>query len=368
MITLASALALTLVLGTWVHNLDPVLLKIWGPLQLRWYGLAYLAGFVAAYLLLKRFARKGLWVLKEEAVPDFIAYGAMLGVFLGGRLGYVLFYMIPDQGWGSVTSDPGVIFRVWDGGMASHGGFLGLMFFTLVYAWKKKLSWAGVGDSLVVVCPLGLFFGRVANFINGELYGRVATGVPWGVKFPASLAETVTKDPAEFEKALNAVAAVDPANFGGWQQQYAQLMKIGDIDGAQQAGRNFVQHAEQAARENPAISEALAPHLEVLHPSQLYEALLEGAVLFGVLYFIRVRFPNLAHGVLTGLFFLLYAVFRIVAEEFREPDAVWVIEDLLTKGQFYSIFMIGIGVGFLIYARRRGRQAADAAAKVREAT
>ncbi len=339
MISLSSILALSLVIGTWVHNLDPVLWKIWGPLQLRWYGLAYLAGFVAAYLLLKRFARKGLWVLKEDAVPDFIAYGAMLGVFLGGRLGYVLFYMIPDQGIGSVTSDPGVIFRVWDGGMASHGGFLGLMLFTLVYARLKKLSWAGVGDSLVVVCPLGLLFGRVANFINGELYGRVADGVGWAVKFPSALFDSRAVESSRQGEVLNAINSVDPN------------AKLENVVGL--------------VRDDPKLAEAVGPFLEPRHPSQLYEAFLEGAVLFAILYYVRVRFPNLAHGVLTGLFFILYAVFRIVVEEFREPDATWVIEDVLTKGQFYSIFMIGIGVAFLVYARIRGRQAADAAAKAR---
>mgnify|MGYP001257588705 FL=1 len=366
MISIFSLFAAVLVLGTWVHNWDPVLLPIWGPLQLRWYGLAYLAGFVAAYFLLKRFARRGLWVLKEDQVADFIAYGAMFGIFVGGRLGYVLLYMIPDEGLGSVLSDPAKIIRVWDGGMASHGGFLGVMFFTLFYAWRKKLSWPGIGDSLVVACPLGLLFGRVANFINGELYGRLAEGVPWAVKFPASLADTVTRNPEQFEKAMDAVIAVDPSTFGAWGRDYHGWMVQGNVEEAQRVGRGFVQHAEAVARDVPEVSGALSPYLEPLHPSQLYEALLEGAVLFAVLYYIRIRFPNLAHGVLTGLFFILYAVFRIVVEKFREPDAAWVIEGVLTKGQFYSIFMIGIGAGFLIYARYRGGAAAEAAAKLRE--
>jgi phosphatidylglycerol:prolipoprotein diacylglycerol transferase len=354
--------AFFVVLGTWVHDLDPVLWKIWGPLQLRWYGLAYLAGFVAAYVLLKRFARRGLWVLKEEEVPDFIAYGAMFGVFVGGRLGYVLFYMIPDRGLDYVLSNPAVIFRVWDGGMASHGGFLGVMFFTLYWAWKKKRSWPGIGDSLVVVCPLGLFFGRVANFINGELYGRLATGVPWAVKFPASLGDAVTRDPERFEEALRAVVQLDPEKYGGWSQDYLGYLSRGDVEKAQDVGRGFAIWVESVARDNPAVREAIAPHLEPLHPSQLYEALLEGLVLFGILYFLRVRFPKLAHGVLTGLFFILYAVFRIIVEQYREPDAGWVVEGVLTKGQFYSFFMIAIGVGFLIYAKIRGKAAAEAAA------
>lgn len=351
-------------LGAWVHDLDPVLLPVWGPLQLRWYGMAYLVGFVAGYLLLKRFARRGLWVVKEQEVADFIAYAAMFGVFIGGRLGYVFFYMVPDRGWESVTSDPAVIFRVWDGGMASHGGFLGLMAFTLVYAWRKNLSWPGIGDSLVVACPLGLFFGRVANFINGELYGRLAEGVPWAVKFPASLGDTVANDPQRFEKAMAAAVAAKPEELGGWQQSYFNATSAAE---AQEIGRGFVIHMEAVARENEAVRSAVAPYLDPLHPSQLYEALLEGAVLFAILYYLRVRFPNLAHGVLTGLFFILYAVFRIVVEQFRQPDAAWVVEGVLTKGQFYSLFMILIGIGFLVYAKLRGGEAAARAARERKA-
>lgn len=354
MISFLSLVSGFLVLGVWIHDMDPVLWPIWGPLQLRWYGLAYLAGFVAAYYVLKRLARKDLWVLKEAEVPDFVAYGAMCGVFIGGRLGYVLFYMIPDRGIESVLSDPLVIFRVWDGGMASHGGFLGLMVFTGVYAWRKKLSWPGVGDGLVVACPLGLFFGRLANFINGELYGRLAVGVPWAIKFPASLAETVTADPERFREAMRAVVAAAPEQLGGMAQNYEIALANGHLEQARLIGLNFVQVTEAVARQKPAVSQALGPYLDPLHPSQLYEALLEGAVLFGVLYYLRVRFPRMAHGVLTGLFFLLYAVFRIVAEQFRQPDAAWVVEGVLTKGQFYSLFMIVIGVGFLGWAKVQG--------------
>ena len=319
---------MTTVLGTWVHNMDPVLVKVWGPLQLRWYGLSYLLGFVAAYFVLKWLARKRLWVVEESKVADFIAFGAMFGVFLGGRLGYVLFYMIPEQGLGTVLTDPLKIFRVWDGGMASHGGFLGLMIFTYVYARMTKLSWSAIGDGLVVACPLGLLFGRLANFINGELYGRVADGVGWAVKFPAALFDGRVVESSRQAEAASAMQAVDPEAHLG----------------------NVVERM----RDNPELQKAVGEFLEPRHPSQLYEAFLEGAVLFAVLLFLRVRFPRLARGVLTGTFFFLYAVFRIVAESFREPDSAWIIEDVLTKGQFYSLFMFVIAAGFYGYAWKWG--------------
>ena len=113
------------VLATYVHDLNPIALPIYGGLALRWYGLAYLMGFVAGFLLLRNLARRGLWVMAPDKVADFIAACALFGVFLGGRLGYILFYHLPKVGWGSLLHDPMVIFRVWEGGMASHGGIAG---------------------------------------------------------------------------------------------------------------------------------------------------------------------------------------------------------------------------------------------------
>jgi phosphatidylglycerol:prolipoprotein diacylglycerol transferase len=329
------AMVMAAALGTWVHNVDPVLLPIWGPLQLRWYGLAYLMGFVAGYYLLKHLARRGLWVVAEEKVADFIAFAAMFGVFLGGRLGYVLFYMIPDKGIAAVTGDPMAVFRVWDGGMSSHGGFLGLMAFTFVYARRTKLSWPAVGDGLVVASPLGLLFGRLANFINGELYGRVAQGVPWAVKFPGALFDSGVVESTRQQEALVAINRVDAnADLGN----VVALM-----------------------RDDPKLAETVGRFLEPRHPSQLYEAFLEGVVLFAILLFLRLKFPRLATGVLTGTFFALYAVFRIVVEGFRQPDSSWVVEGILTKGQFYSLFMFVIAAGFYVYAWKWGntREATD---------
>ena len=313
------------VLATYVHDLNPIALPIYGGLALRWYGLAYLMGFVAGFLLLRNLARRSLWVMAPDKVGDFIAACALFGVFLGGRLGYILFYHLPKVGWGSLIHDPMVIFRVWEGGMASHGGILGLAVFTWFYAKKHQVSWAALADGLCVVGPLGLFFGRMANFINGELYGRIATGVPWAVKFPLSLAEESAQTQ---DLAWQACVRVDP----------------------QLANANSLETLIAAARQNPKLSETLGEFLSARHPSQIYEALLEGALLFTILWVVRLRFPKAPAGLITGMFFALYAVFRILGEQFREPDAAMV--GFLTKGQFLSFFMLLFAAAFFAYAWR----------------
>jgi phosphatidylglycerol:prolipoprotein diacylglycerol transferase len=319
------------VIAQYIHDLNPVALPIYGNLAVRWYGLAYLAGFVAGFLLLRHLARRGLWVLKPEKTADFIAAAAMFGVFLGGRLGYVLFYQLPEQGWSKILSDPLMIFRVWEGGMASHGGILGLVIFTWFYAKKEKVTWTGLGDGLCVVAPLGLFFGRVANFINGELYGRIVEGVvPWAVRFPLSL----MKEPESVQRdAWQACAEIEPSLADA--QSMETLIAV--------------------ARKNPEVSQTLGDFLPPRHPSQIYEALLEGALLFAILWWVRTRYKNAPDGLLTGLFFALYAGFRILGEQFREPDAALV--GSLTRGQFFSLFMFVFAALFLLHAwRGRGQE------------
>ncbi len=318
------------VIAQYIHDLNPVALPIYGNLAVRWYGLAYLAGFVAGFLLLRHLARRSLWVLKPEKTADFIAAAAMFGVFLGGRLGYVFFYQLPEQGWSKILSDPLMIFRVWEGGMASHGGILGLVIFTWFYAKKEKVTWTGLGDGLCVVAPLGLFFGRVANFINGELYGRIVEGVvPWAVRFPLSL----MKEPESVQRdAWQACAEIEPSLMDA--QSLETLIAV--------------------ARENPEVSQTLGDFLPPRHPSQIYEALLEGALLFAILWWVRTRYKNAPDGLLTGLFFALYAGFRILGEQFREPDAALV--GSLTRGQFFSLFMFVFAALFLLHAWRGRRQ------------
>jgi phosphatidylglycerol:prolipoprotein diacylglycerol transferase len=344
------------VFATYVHNLDPVIVWIWRGVALRWYGLAYLLGFVVGFLLLRHLARRRLWVMAPEKTADFIAAAALFGVFLGGRLGYVLFYYLPKEGFAALMADPLLVFRVWEGGMASHGGILGLVIFTWFYARKEKVSWTGLGDGLCVVAPVGLFFGRMANFINGELYGRVANGVSWAVKFPVALIDDRAPESLRFDAAAAALAKVEPGLGAAYQTLEAGRMTL---DAGMGANEYLVARGEMfekilvANRHSGVVSDTLGNFLEPRHPSQLYEGLLEGLGLFAILWLVRLRFPQAPNGLLTGLFFGFYAGFRIFAEYFREPDAALV--GPLTKGQFLSLFMLLFAAGFLIYAwKQRG--------------
>ncbi len=306
----------------YLHNLSPFIVQFtigsWHR-GLHWYGLAYVMGFFCGWLVLRSLAKHGYGELKPEQTADFITYASLFGVVLGGRIGYMFLY-----NWDEFVKDPTMAFRVWDGGMASHGGIAGLFLYTLYYAWRHKLSWTGLGDNLVVAAPVGIFFGRIANFINGELFGRI-TDVSWAVKFPTEVHHS------------SFVPAV-PTNIDFYR---------------------LPQHSNEiiaAMKELPGGYDLLVSILNPRHPSQIYEALLEGAFLFGTLYFVRTRSRRLPHGLLTSLFFLLYAVVRIVGENFREPDSGAHPIMGMTHGQFYSTFMIAVGLAFLAFALTKGRK------------
>src|ERR1700730_9726675 len=267
-----------------VHDLNLYFFHISGPVGPRWYGLAYVLAFLCSYALFRILAKRGYTDLDVTKVADFITGAALFGVIIGGRLGYVFFYK-PEM-----LREPLSILRVWEGGMSSHGGIIGLLAFTIYFARRHKMSWTNLGDNLVVTAPLGLFFGRCANFINGELYGRAAN-VPWAVQFPKELTENVE----EASRAIAACTKVDP------------LLNSSDA-------------IVSAVRHQPQVKEILRTILMPRHPSQLYEAFFEGIVLFAILWFARTRLRQ-ANGVLTGLFLVCYAIFRIAVEYFCEPDA-----------------------------------------------
>src|SRR5438093_4142083 len=187
-------------LAYYIHDLDPLIFRLWDNVGPRWYGLAYVLAFVCSYFIYRQLARRGFADLPVAKVGDFITGAALFGVIVGGRLGYVLFYK-PEM-----LREPLSILRVWEGGMSSHGGMFGLLAFTFYYAYRHKISWTNLGDNLVVTAPVGLFFGRCANFINGELYGRI-TNVPWAMQFPKELLD----HPQEAERAVAACARIDPA-------------------------------------------------------------------------------------------------------------------------------------------------------------
>lgn len=263
-------------------GLDPVALNL-GIFELRWYSLAYLAGiFLGYWYLLKLIKQPGAPMARRHA--DDLVFYASLGVILGGRLGYVLFYRP-----GYYFENPLEIIKLWDGGMSFHGGVLGTSAGILYLAWKEKLQWLRLHDYVACVVPIGLFTGRLANFVNAELWGA-PTDVPWAVRFPEVIGGVVTLGPPR-------------------------------------------------------------------HPSQLYEAALEGLVLFAILAFMfwrsRARYQP---GMLVGAFLFFYGVFRFGVEFIREPDShlrEFAAMTGLHMGQWLCVPMIVGGLYLMATAKRR---------------
>lgn len=330
----------------YLHHFDPILIQFSERLAIRWYGLAYVVGFIGGFFLLLYLVRKKCSELRPDQVSDFITYAAIFGVMLGGRLGSMLFYRLDE-----FIQKPLIFFNVLDGGMASHGGILGLVLFTLFYAWRHKLSWPGLGDNLVVVAPIGLFFGRCANFINGELYGRETT-FPWAMKFPTEMTNW------SWEQVM-AVAGRCAAASDSFAVKLGELQVARADGGIDSDGKYFHQTIDtmsETAQDDSGVAAILQEVLPARHPSQLYEAALEGLLLLAILLWVRLRWKDLRHGILTGLFFVLYAVFRIAVEFFRQPDEGISQFGALTRGQFYSVFMIVIGIAFFVFAWRWPRR------------
>ena len=299
-------------LAYYLHDLDPIIFRIYDNVGPRWYGLAYVLAFISSFLLFFWLAKHGYADLSVAKVGDFITGAALFGVIIGGRVGYVFLYN-PEM-----LRAPMSILRVWEGGMSSHGGMIGLLLFTLYYAHRHKISWRNLGDNLVVTAPIGLFFGRCANFINGELYGR-ATRVPWAMQFPKELLD----HPTEANRAIASCTSIDPS-------------------------LTTPEAIVASVHRQPEVATTLRSILTPRHPSQLYEAFFEGVVLFAILWFVRTR-TRQPNGMLTGLFFVCYAIFRIVIEYFREPEATLI--GPFTRGQFFSFFLIVIGASFIVAAK-----------------
>jgi phosphatidylglycerol:prolipoprotein diacylglycerol transferase len=255
-------------------DIDPVAFEI-GPLIVRWYALAYIAGILAGWKYCQWLNRRPAGLVPQTALDDFLAW-AVLGVILGGRLGYVLFYQP-----GHYLANPLAIFEVWRGGMSFHGGLVGTAIALILFAQARRIPLLALTDLVAAATPIGLGLGRIANFINGELYGR-PTDVPWAVVFPA----------------------------GG-----------------------------------------PAPR----HPSQLYEAMLEGVALFLLLLvLVRVFEARKRPGLISGVFLLGYGAARIFAEFFREPDPqLGFLWGGATMGQLLTLPMMAGGVALLLIARRR---------------
>lgn len=307
----------------YMHDLSPHLIRFTDKIAVHWYGLAYVLGFYLTYKVMHLLAKRGLSEIKPDAVADFITMVALFGVVLGGRLGYMLLYNFDE-----FIHAPWTFFLLNKGGMASHGGIAGVALFCLWYSWRHKISWTGIGDTLVCGAPLGIFLGRIANFINGELFGRV-TKVPWAMKFPTELTHE------------------DFVRQGGELGLMKQMREL-----ELQHSPDIIAYFENVRGGRPELESILHPR----HPSQLYEALGEGLLLTLILLAVRLKFPRLPHGILTGLFFILYAIARISLEFVRQPDSGSEMILGLTKGQFFSTFMVVVGLAFLIYGWLWGKR------------
>lgn len=286
----------------YLHQIDPIAFSL-GPLKVHWYGIAYALAFVAAWFLGRSRVRAGrLPGVDDNGYGDLMFY-CMLGVVLGGRIGYILFYDLPTY-----LAHPLQVFKVWEGGMSFHGGLLGVLLAAWWWARRQRLHFFDVMDFVAPLVPAGLGFGRLANFVNGELWGKY-TGTNWGVIFP-------TTDPNMTHLGLDAAQL---------QAQYATGM------------------LDRFAR----------------HPTQLYEAMLEGLVLFCVLW-VYSRKPRPRYAV-SGLFALLYGLFRFAVEFVRVPDQQlqYLAFDWLTMGQLLSLPLIAVGLYWLWLSRRSPTLAPD---------
>lgn len=339
-------------LAYYVHSFNPVIYDF-GAFQPRWYGLAYLLGFLCGYVLLIRLARRGMLRVPVERVPDLVLNVCIFGVLVGGRLGYVLLYdprlitqMDQVSLFGLKIPMWGVL-EVWRGGMSAHGGVIGTVLTLLYMAWRHKYSLANIGDAACMVTPLGLMFGRIANFINGELYGR-PTSVPWGVKFPTEIISR-TKNP--FDQALSENA---PAVERAIQEVQHRFPHLGVRDAT-----DVVHQLQSGSYEVSGFIQRLfarMPELKPRHPSQLYEAALEGALLFVICWTIGRLWKK--DGMASGAFLTLYPVMRMIGEYFRVGDDPRTIVGItLSLGTWYSLLMIVPGLIYWIYWIRKDRKA-----------
>ena len=342
----------------WVHQLDPFLWQISGEVGLRWYGLAYLFGFICGYFLMRLMARRGRGGLPEPLIADYIV-AIVLGTMIGGRVGYAVFYsrdLLTDFSssfpfWG--------VLRVWEGGMASHGGMIGITLAAVWFARRHKLDWMNLGDLATLGGSIGVAAGRVANFMNGELYGRpVESAVSWAVKFPSELflwmkhdlgKSLTSQDPDLLPRLSDVVThvGVSAAQWGDWTSRLR----------SSQSARIEIQNTiyriiEGSQNGNEALVQALQQVLTARHPSQLYAGALEGILTFAVamMFWRKPRKP----GVVGGVWVITYAIVRIINESWRMPDAHIGLSQLgLSRGQEISFFMLFIGVAILIYALKR---------------
>lgn len=307
--------------------LNPIAVSA-GPFVIRWYALAYIVALIIGWRYCLMLADRQPRLVERRDIDDFLVW-ATLGVVLGGRVGFVLFYNLPYY-----TDHPLQMLELWHGGMSFHGGALGVTVAIILFARSRKLRIFALSDIVIEAIPIGLFFGRIANFINDELWGR-ATNVAWAMQFPSEL----LSDPQKATEAVQGAMRIDPR-------------------------LNSVEAVLGAYRDNPQVQTLLAHILTPRHPSQLYEAACEGILLFLLLLWAEHRGARQRPGAETGIFLAGYAVARMSGELFRQPDAqlgfLFRLGGLgVTMGQVLSVPVLIAGVWLI--ARAWGSPAVVAA-------
>lgn len=327
-----------------VNDLSPFLFRFTDDFGVRWYGFSYVLGIFFAYLVMAWLARRQRAGLTLDQVGDLIVY-VSFGMLIGGRLGYVLFYS-PDLLWMFRSDFPfwGVL-AINEGGMSSHGGILGVLVGCALFARKTGLSLLYLFDLCAVASPLGIFFGRIANFLNGELLGRPAPAdFPLAVKFPTEIQQWPAQDFAKLESLKPVVekAGVTGAQWAAWLSQSST-----DAAARLHVQETLAKIVADVQNGDTVVRDALAPLLTLRHPSQLYAAFGEGLLLFLILFFLwrRPRKP----GFIAAMFAILYALIRITDEFFRTPDAHLGFQWFdLTRGQWLSLLMGVAGLTLMI--------------------
>jgi len=345
-------LQIPLLLGeAYLHAIDPVIVPITESFAVRWYGLSYAVGFLIAWLLFRWFASSGRSPLTPQAASDLMFY-AIIGVMAGGRIGYAVFYQ-PALLY-SFTGD----LPFWDllainkGGMASHGGMIGVGVALWLFARRYNVSAWHVADLGAIAATPGLFLGRLANFINAELWGRAypdqASAPWWTIKYPQELHDWSVERWATLRELVVHVH-VSPRE---WDHALARIAM--DPESPPREAILLVRHTIRdlitaVHRGDTVIIEAVRPLLTAHYPSQIFQAISDGPVLLAAL--LLVWYKPRKPGVVSSMFLMTYGVLRIITEQFRQPDAALILG--ISRGQFLSVLLVLVGAALMVWCVRQ---------------
>ena len=339
----------TMLAEAWVHQFDPFAIRFSETLGIRWYGLSYALGFFIGWLIFRWMAKTRRSPLTPVAVSDFL-FAIIIGVLLGGRLGYVLFYN-RELAWTFDSSFPWWgVFAINDGGMSSHGGMIGFILACIWFGHRRKLSKLHLIDLGAFVAGIGLSVGRVANFINAELKGRVLPEEMqddppwWSVKFPNDIYQY------DGDQLVQLAPAAQELGIAGseWMRMLSQL---GTSEGNRSVRAALEQIVLATQDGNQAVIEALRPFLTAYYPSQIIQAITDGPIVVPILALIWLK-PR-KPGVIGAWFLTVYGILRILSETVRQPDVGVELLLGLSRGQVLSVLMIAVGIPAVVICSRR---------------